>query len=340
MVVGAARDDVEALVHQRLAESGGVLHDLLLIRLELRLQRLAEADGLGRDDVHQRAALHAGKDALVDRLGELLLAEDEAAARAAQRLMGGGGDDIGIRHRRGVQPRGHKARDVRHVHHIVGADLLCDFADPLDVDGAGVGRGAGDDQLRLRLERLLAERLVVDSLVLVGDAVVHDIVVEAGEIDRRAVGQVPAVRETHAEDGVARLQKRQIHGGVRLGARVGLHVRVLRAEQLAGALSRDLLHDVHIFAAVVVPAAGIALRIFIGQRRTHRGHNRLRDEVLARDQLNAVLLAGELFLHRLADDEVHLLDKINRLHLFYSLTFKILSLFYQTRRESATTESV
>ena len=41
--------------------------------LELRLHRLAEADGLGGDDVDQRPALHAGENDFVDGCGELLL---------------------------------------------------------------------------------------------------------------------------------------------------------------------------------------------------------------------------------------------------------------------------
>ena len=40
-----------------------------------------------------------GENGLVDRLGVLLLAEDEAAARAAQRLVRGGGDEVGVGHR-------------------------------------------------------------------------------------------------------------------------------------------------------------------------------------------------------------------------------------------------
>jgi hypothetical protein len=41
------------------------------------------------------------------------------------------------------------------------------------------------------------------------------------------VRQVAAVRQVHAEDRVARLQRGQVHGHVRLRAGVGLHVGVL-----------------------------------------------------------------------------------------------------------------
>ena len=45
------------------------VEDPLLVDLELRAQRLAEGDGLGGDDVHQRTALDAREDLAVDGLG-------------------------------------------------------------------------------------------------------------------------------------------------------------------------------------------------------------------------------------------------------------------------------
>ena len=62
--------------------------------------------------------------------------------------MRGGGDDVGVRHRVGVQPGGDQAGEVRHVHHQVGADLVGDPAELGEVQLPGVGRPAGDDQLR------------------------------------------------------------------------------------------------------------------------------------------------------------------------------------------------
>ena len=95
-----------------------VLHDLCLVGLELGLQRFLERDRLGRDHVHQRAALDAGED---DRLQLLLdlfagvLRHDDAAARAAQGLVGGRGDDVRVRQRARIHAGGDQAGDVRHV---------------------------------------------------------------------------------------------------------------------------------------------------------------------------------------------------------------------------------
>jgi hypothetical protein len=46
---------------QGLGQHAGVLDHLLLVGLELGAQRFLEGHGLAGDDVHQRAALEAGK---------------------------------------------------------------------------------------------------------------------------------------------------------------------------------------------------------------------------------------------------------------------------------------
>ena len=115
MVVRGAGDDAEAVFLHAFAERLGVADDLLLVGLEFGPERLAERDRLGRDDVHERAALHAGKHLRVDFLGELFLAENQAAARAAQGLVRGGRDEIGVGNRRRMDARRDEPGDVRHV---------------------------------------------------------------------------------------------------------------------------------------------------------------------------------------------------------------------------------
>ena len=134
MVVGRARDDAEAVFLHAFAERLGVADDLLLVGLELGPERFAERDRLGRDDVHERAALHAGKHLRVDFLRVLFLAEDEAAARAAQRLVRGGGDEIGIGNRRRMDARRDESRDVRHVDEEQRAARIGDLAQAREID--------------------------------------------------------------------------------------------------------------------------------------------------------------------------------------------------------------
>ena len=100
----------------------------------------------------------------VDAVGQVLAAEDHAAARPAQRLVGGGGDEVRVRERARVQARGHEAGDVRHVDEQQRADAVGDRRHPLEVDDPRIGGGARDDDLRADLVRLRLERVVVDPL--------------------------------------------------------------------------------------------------------------------------------------------------------------------------------
>jgi hypothetical protein len=50
-----------------------------------------------------------------------------------------------------------------------------------------------------------------------------------------AVRQVPAVRQVHPENGLARLEQREVDRHVRLCARVRLHIRMLGTEEFLGA---------------------------------------------------------------------------------------------------------
>ena len=82
VVVRAAADQIEALLLECVREHARVGDDALLVRLELRLERLAEADRLCGDDMLERAALCAGEDGLVKLLCQFLIVrQDNAAAR-------------------------------------------------------------------------------------------------------------------------------------------------------------------------------------------------------------------------------------------------------------------
>ena len=71
-----------------------VVDDGAGVGLEGVLHALAEADGLRRDHVHERATLHTREDGAVELFGVLLATENHAAARAAQCFVGGGGDQL------------------------------------------------------------------------------------------------------------------------------------------------------------------------------------------------------------------------------------------------------
>ena len=112
------------------------------------------------------------------------------------------------------------------------------------------------------------------------------------------MGQMTAVRETHAQDRVARLQERDIHGHVRLGAGMRLDIDVFGTVEAFGAVNGNALDLVDIVAAPIVAGAGIALGIFVRQMAAHGLHHGLADEILGSDQLDMIALTAQLAHHR------------------------------------------
>ena len=137
------------------ARTLGVLDRAADVRSEAVGEGQLEADGLGRDDVHQRSALEAGEDVAVDRLRERALdrrevgridlrrqleaTEDHAAAGPAQGLVGRRRHDVGVGEGARVQAGGDEAGDVRHVDHEQGTDLVGDGCHALELDDPRVG---------------------------------------------------------------------------------------------------------------------------------------------------------------------------------------------------------
>ncbi len=301
VVVGAAADEAESRSDQRAREPLRVGHDLLLVGDERRLRRLFEADRLGRDDVHQRTALHAGKDRPVEILCVLLAAQDQPASRPAQRLVRGCRDEIGMGHRAGMHARGDQSGDVRHVGENRRADSVGRDANAREIDHARIRAGADDDHLRTMLVGQPIDLVVVDLLVRLPDAVRNDRVQLPREIERMAVRQMAAVRQVHPEHRVARFQQRQVDRHVGLRAGVRLDVGVIGAKQCRRARNRRPFDDVDELAASVVALAGVALGVLVRQHRSGGFENRLAHEILRGDQLETAVLAVQLVAKRGGD---------------------------------------
>ena len=302
VVVGAAGDQLQTAVHQRLGQGGGVGHDLVLIGLEIRAEDLSEGHGLGGDDVHQGAALNAGEDGAVDLPGDhRVVGEDNSAAGSAHGLMGGGGDHVRIGHGRGMLPCRHQAGNVGHIHHQERAHFPGDTAESSIVDDPGIGGCTGDDHFRMVGQSQFPHLIVIDPAGGGIHAVGDDIVVLSGEIRLAAVGQMAAVIQRHAHDRIPGLAEGQIHGVVGLGTAVGLYIGVFGVENELGPLDADILRHIHIFAAAVEPVAGIPLGILVREYRGHGGHDFLADQVFRGDEFDIVSLTLELQVQDLCD---------------------------------------
>ena len=82
---------------------------------------------------------------------------------AAQGFVRGRGGDVGVRKRALVQTSGHKASDMRHIHHQLGADFVSDFAEAGKVDGARVGACTGNNGVGLVLAGQSGDFVIVDA---------------------------------------------------------------------------------------------------------------------------------------------------------------------------------
>ena len=212
-----------------------------------------------------------------------------------------------------MHPASHEARDVGHIHHQEGPVAVGDLSQLFEVDGTGVGRSACHDHLGTDLFDLLFQLSIVDAAIF-ADAVGYEVIVLAGHIHRRAVGQMTALRQVHAHNGIAQIEQSEVDGQIGLCAGVGLDVGVLCAEQLAGALDGDVLHLIHIGTAAVVAFAGQALGVLVGEDAAHGGHDGGRDDVLAGDELDIFPLAGQLTVHGRSQLRVGLFHEADGIH--------------------------
>ncbi len=208
--VGAARahadpGSLDVVGHQPLGQDLRPAHRALLTVAELLAHRDLERHGLRRDDVHQRAALLPGEHRGVDLLGQVrVVRQDEPGPRSADGLVHRGRHDVRVRHGRGVHAGGHQAGEVRHVDPQVRAHLVGDLTERGEVQLAGVGRPARDDDLGLVLDGEPTHLRHVHLGGLGVHAVRDDVVQPAREVDLHAVGQVAALVQGEAEDRVAR----------------------------------------------------------------------------------------------------------------------------------------
>ena len=156
----------------------------------------------------------------------------------------------------------------------------------------------------------------VDALVVLADAVVKTLIQLTGEIKVHTVGEMAAVGEVHGQDRIARFQTGEVNGHVGLGAGMRLDVGVFGAEELAGAVDGQPLHNVHVLAAAVIALSRIAFGVFIGEDGTLRGQHGGAGVVLGGDHLQPFLLTAPLGADRLPYFGVGLLDGVHTVLVF------------------------
>jgi hypothetical protein len=200
-----------------------------------------------------------------------------------------------------VQSGGDEAGEVRHVGPEQGADLIGDRTERGEVEVARVRGPAGDDDLGLFGDGLLAQLVHVDPEVVCLDLVGGDFVELAGEVQLHAVREVTAVSQGEAQDLVPRGDHGVERRGVGLRAGVRLDVGVFGAEQVLDPVDGQLLGNVHVLAAAVVAAARVALGVLVGQNGALGFHDRAGREVFGGDHFQGAALAAEFLVQYCGD---------------------------------------
>jgi hypothetical protein len=85
-------------------------------------------------------------------------------------------------------------------------DLASDLGEGGEVDQAGDGGAAAEDELRPLPLRQVADLVEVDALVARRHLVGDELIQQAAGVDRRAVGEVAARVEIETHEGIARLE--------------------------------------------------------------------------------------------------------------------------------------
>ena len=160
-----------------------------------------------------------------------------------------------------------------HIDHEVSTDTVGNGAKAREINQPGICAVPRDDYLRRVLLRQPSYLIVIDGLRFPVNAIGNEVIQPARKVDLGPVSQMAAVVKLHAHHGVARLQQRKIHCHIGLGSAVGLHVGVLRSEQLFCAFNSQAFDNVGVLAAAVVTAAWVALRVLVADdTRAGRQH--------------------------------------------------------------------
>ena len=197
---------------------------------------------------------------------------------------------LGVGQRGRVGPPGHEPGYVGHVDHQQRVHPVGYGPKPWEIYGPGVSAAPRHDQLGLAFPRQPLDLVVVYGLGFPVHAVRNEIVKLARKVDLGPVGQVPPVVQPHPHHRVAGFQQGEVGGHVGLGPAMGLHVGVLRVEQLLGPLQRQAFHHVHVFAAGVVPSARIPLGVLVVHQAGLRLQHRPAGVVFRRNQHQVVAL--------------------------------------------------
>src|SRR5687768_17360685 len=137
-----------------------------------------------------------------------------------------------LRHGRRMQTGGNRPRNVRDVGKHPRADTARNLTDACEVDRAWIRRSTADKQFWTMFFGKPLQFVVVDLFRLFRHAVIRNLVTNTGKVHRMTVREVASVGQTHTENLIAILNRREIDRHVCLRATVRLHVRDRKSTRL------------------------------------------------------------------------------------------------------------
>src|SRR3990172_10521478 len=164
---------------------------------------------------------------------------------------------LGKRNRAWMKPCADKPCYVRDINHYVRAYFIRNGSERVEVNLSRIRARANDNQFGPVLFREVANLVHIYAVVVTPYTVKNDIIKLPREINRASVGQVPAVAQIHAHDGIACLAGRHINRHIRLTPRMRLDVHVLAAEEFLCPLYLEHFNLIHMLATAVVTLSTI-----------------------------------------------------------------------------------
>ena len=208
---------------------------------------------------------------------------------------------MGVAQRVVQKSGGDESGGVCHVDHEDGSDAVGDISHALVVPLSAVGRSAADDESGLMFEGELFHFVVVYTSSFGVEVIADGVVEDAGGVDGTAVGEVSAMGEVEAHEGVAGVETGEEHGFVGLCAGVGLNVGELGSEEFFDSFDGQIFHFVYHLAAAVVAFAGQSLGVLVGEIRSHGLHHFGGDEVFGGNQFDSFQLPLMFLLNERKD---------------------------------------
>ena len=215
---------------------------------------------------------------------------DHSASRAPECFVCSTCDDVAMLQWIIEQPCGNQAGGVGDICHEQRTHFISDFPEALIVPFAAVCRSAANDQFRFVFCCLTIHFFHIHPAGLLVDIVMGRIKCQPAIIDRRSMGQVTAMGEVKAEYRITGFQDRQIDGRIGLCPGMRLHVGIFSPKQGLEAFDSYCFNLIYYFTSPIISLAGISLRIFICQARTHRFKDSDRRKVFRGNQLNPFAL--------------------------------------------------